>query len=64
MEGEEWQSSSHSQDLIDCVRSRAMPRCGVDRAFEEAAAIFLSVEAYKRNAKVKWDAANETIVNV
>lgn len=55
--------SSHWQDFIDCVRSRAMPRCGVDRAFEEAATIFLSVEAYKRNAKVRWDAASETIVN-
>jgi hypothetical protein len=45
------------------VRSRATPRCSVDRAFEEAATIFLSVEAYKRNAKVRWDAATETIVN-
>ena len=64
MKRDELQVSSHWQDFIDCVRSRAMPRCGVDRAFEEAATIFLSVEAYKRNAKVRWDAASETIVNV
>ena len=64
MKRDELQVSSHWQDFIDCVRSRAVPRCGVDRAFEEAAAIFLSVEAYKRNAKVRWDAAGETIVNV
>jgi predicted dehydrogenase len=63
MKRDELQVSSHWQDFIDCVRSRAMPRCGVDRAFEEAATIFLSVEAYKRNAKVRWDAASETIVN-
>ena len=61
---DELQVSSHWQDFIDCVRRRAVPRCGVDRAFEEAAAIFLSVEAYKRNAKVKWDASTETIVTV
>lgn len=63
MKRDELQVSSHWQDFIDCVRSRAMPRCGVDRAFEEAATIFLSVEAYKRNAKVRWDATSETIVN-
>jgi predicted dehydrogenase len=55
--------SSHWQDFIDCVRSRAMPRCGVDRAFEEAVTIFLSVESYKRNAKVRWDPYAEAIVN-
>jgi predicted dehydrogenase len=60
---DELQVSSHWQDFIDCVRSRATPRCSVDRAFEEAATIFLSVEAYKRNAKVRWDAATETIVD-
>jgi predicted dehydrogenase len=63
MKRDELQVSSHWQDFIDCVRSRATPRCSVDRAFEEAATIFLSVEAYKRNAKVRWDAATETIVN-
>jgi predicted dehydrogenase len=63
MKRDELQVSSHWQDFIDCVRSRATPRCSVDRAFEEAATIFLSVEAYKCNAKVRWDAATETIVN-
>jgi predicted dehydrogenase len=63
MKRDELQVSSHWQDFIDCVRSRATPRCSVDRAFEEAATIFLSVEAYKRNAKVRWDAATETIVD-
>ncbi len=63
MKRDELQVSSHWQDFIDCARSRATPRCSVDRAFEEAATIFLSVEAYKRNAKVRWDAATETIVN-
>jgi len=64
MKKDDLQVSSHWQNFIDCVRSREMPRCGVDRAFEEAATIFLSVEAYKRSAKVRWDAASETIVTL
>ncbi|MCW5979195.1 MAG: Gfo/Idh/MocA family oxidoreductase [Bryobacteraceae bacterium] len=58
----ELEVTSHWQNFIDCVRSRAMPRCGVDRAFEEAVAVFMSVEAFKRETKVKWDAEKEEIV--
>lgn len=58
----ELQISSHWQNFIDCVRSRAMPRCGVHQAFEEAAAVFMSVEAYKRETKVRWDPQREEIV--
>ena len=58
----ELEVTSHWQDFIDCVRSRALPRCHVDRAFEEAVAVFLSVEAYKRNTKVRWDPNTEEIV--
>jgi hypothetical protein len=39
-----------------------LPRCHVDRAFEEAVALLMSVEAFKREKKVKWDPANEEIV--
>ena len=63
MKRDELQVSSHWQNFIDCVRSRETPRCGVDRAFEEAATICLSVEAFKRSAKVRWDPASEAIVN-
>ena len=58
----EMEISDHWQNFIDCVRTRAVPRCGVDQAFQEAAAVFLSVEAYKREAKVRWDPATEEIV--
>ncbi|MCP5117123.1 MAG: Gfo/Idh/MocA family oxidoreductase, partial [bacterium] len=54
--------STHWQNFIDCVRSRAVPRCGVDQAFEEAATVFLSIEAYKRDTKVRWDPESEEIV--
>ena len=62
MDPNEIEISSHWQNFIDCVRSRAVPRCGVDRAFEEAVTMFLSIEAYKRETKVRWDPATEEIV--
>jgi predicted dehydrogenase len=58
----EIQVTSHWQNFIDCVRNRAMPRCGVNRAFEEAVTVFMSVEAYKRETKVRWSPEREEIV--
>ncbi len=54
--------STHMQDFVDCIRSRQTPRCGVDRAFEEAVALIMSVESYRRETKVKWDPVREVIV--
>jgi predicted dehydrogenase len=54
--------TSHWQDFIDCTRTRETPRCGVDRAFEEAATIVLSVEAYKQNRRVRWDPVKEQVI--
>ena len=58
----ELQVSSHMQNFVDCVRSRELPRCHVDRAFEEAVALLMSLEAYRRDAKVRWDPVKEEIV--
>jgi predicted dehydrogenase len=58
----EMKISSHLEDWVECVRSRQTPRCGVDRAFEEAVAILMSVEAWRRERQVRWDAAREEIV--
>lgn len=54
--------TSHMQNFVDCVRSRETPRCGVDRAFQEAVALIMSVESYRRDQKVKWDPVKEVIV--
>lgn len=62
MKRDEVQVSSHMADFIDCARTRGLPRCHVDRAFEEAVALLMSVEAYKRERKVRWDPAKEAIV--
>lgn len=54
--------TSHMQNFFDSIRGTDKPRCGVDRAFEEAVALIMSVESYRRETKVKWDAAKELIV--
>ncbi len=58
----ELQVTSHVQDFLDCARSRSVPRCGIDRAFEEAVAIAMSVESYRQEKKVRWDPVREVIV--
>ena len=61
MKKDELQVTSHMQDFFDCIRSREAPRCSVDRAFEEAAALLMSVESFRRGRKVHWDAVKEEI---
>ncbi len=58
----ELQVTPHWQDWLDSIRTRSKPRCDVDRAFEEAVAMLMSVESYKQEKKVRWDAGRELIV--
>ena len=58
----ELEVSSHMRNFIDCIRSGETPRCGVDRAFEEAVTINMSVEAFRRDRRVRWDPVKEEIV--
>jgi predicted dehydrogenase len=53
---------NHMMDFINCVRSRATPKCPVDEAFVETVTYLMSVEAYHRHAMVRWDPVKETIV--
>jgi len=62
MNKDEVKISSHMENFFDCIRSRELPRCHVDRAFEEAVAILMSVEAYKKQRRVRWDPKTEEIV--
>lgn len=48
-------------DFIGYVRSRGRASCHVDRAFEEAVTITMSVESYHRQRKVWWNAEKEEI---
>jgi predicted dehydrogenase len=54
--------TSHQRDWIDCIRSGQTPRCDMDRAWEEAVTIVMSVESYFKERKVKWDPVNEQVV--
>lgn len=54
--------TSHQRDWIDSIRSGQVPRCGMDRAFEEGVTIVMSVESFFKERKVKWDPVNEAIV--
>jgi predicted dehydrogenase len=54
--------TSHQRNWIDSIRGEDKPRCGMDRAWEEAVAIVMSVESYFKERKVKWDPVNELIV--
>lgn len=58
----EFELTTHQRDWIDCIRSGQTPRCGMDRAFEEAVTIVMSVESYFKERKVKWDPVNEQVV--
>jgi predicted dehydrogenase len=62
MKAGEVEVSNHMQDFLDCARSRRTPRCGIDRAFQEAACVAMSVESYFKERKVKWDPVSEAIV--
>ena len=54
--------SGHQRNWVDSIRGLDKPRCGMDRAFEEAVTIVMSVESYFKERKVKWDPVGEQIV--
>jgi predicted dehydrogenase len=58
----ELEVSSHMRNFIDCIRTGETPRCGMDRAWEEAVTVVMSVDAYFKQRKVRWDPVNEQIV--
>ena len=54
--------TTHWQDFVNATRTRTLPRCNVDHAFEEVATLVMSLEAYKRDRKVRWDPVKEEII--
>lgn len=58
----ELEVTNHMRDFIDSIREGKQPRCGIDRAWEEAVTIVMSVDSYFKERKVKWDPVNEQIV--
>jgi predicted dehydrogenase len=58
----ELEVSSHMRNFVDCIRSGETPRCGIERAWQEAVTVVMSVEAYRKERKVRWDPVKEEIV--
>lgn len=58
----EMEVTGHQRNWIDSIRGLDKPRCGMDRAWEEAVTIVMSVESYFKERKVKWDPVNEVVV--
>ncbi len=58
----EIKATTHQEDFIDCIRTGQRPRCDIDRAWEEAVTIVMSVESFRRERKVRWDPVKEEIV--
>jgi len=58
----EMEVTGHQRNWIDSIRGEDKPRCGMDRAWEEAVTIVMSVESYFKERKVKWDPVNEVVV--
>lgn len=59
---EERKAPAIMENWLACVRTRELPYCHVDRAFQEAATILMSVESFRRERKVRWDPVKEEIV--
>ena len=53
---------NHMVDFFNAVRSRGQPKCPVEEAFIESVTAIMSVEAFKRQRMVRWDAVKEQIV--
>jgi len=53
---------NHMVDWLNCVRSRATPKCSTDEAFIETATFLMSLVAQQERRTVRWDSEREEIV--
>jgi predicted dehydrogenase len=53
---------NHLVDWVNCIQSRATPKCSTDEAFVETATFLMSLVAQQERRMVRWDAAKEEIV--
>ena len=56
------QQPNHMEDWVNCIRSRAAPKCSTDEAFIETATFLMSLKAQQERRMVRWDAAKEEIM--
>lgn len=53
--------ANHMEDFINCVRTRARPKCDIEEAYIEVVTGLMSVESYQKQRVVHWDAMSEKI---
>jgi predicted dehydrogenase len=53
---------NHMADWVNCIRSRATPKCSTDEAFIETATFLMSLVAQQERRRVHWDSTREEIV--
>src|SRR2546429_80757 len=55
-------ANAHMQNFLDCIRTGKEPNCSFDLGFRVSIACRMSVESYRRNRTMRWDAQKEAIV--
>lgn len=53
---------NHLVDWVNCIHSRATPKCSTDEAFIETATFLMSLVSQQEGRLVRWDASSEEIV--
>ena len=57
-----YRSSNHHQNFLDCIKTRELPICDVERGHRSATACHLGNISCRLNRAIKWDATDEAIV--
>ena len=55
-------SPGHEREFLDCIKSRELPSCDVEKHYPLAVALNLGNLSYKVGRKIRWDAAKEEII--
>jgi len=55
-------SPGHDREFLDCIRSRELPSCDLEKHYPLSVALNLGDIALKVGRKIHWDAKAERIV--
>lgn len=55
-------SPGHEREFLDCIKSRELPSCDVEKHYPLAVALNLGNLSYKVGRKIRWDAEKEEII--
>jgi hypothetical protein len=55
-------SPGHDREFLDCIKSRELPSCDIEKHYPLSVTLNLGNIALKVGRKIRWDAAAEQIV--